>query len=301
MKIVTSGNRYIDIDAYAGCIAYAKLLNLKGIPAIAVSTAQINESITPSLLKLNNRLELYEKSNNDEFIIIDVSNKEFFDDIVIEDKIIEVIDHHTGWEEYWKNKLGEKSNIEFIGSVATLIVELYEKEELIERMPKDIAYLLMAAILDNTLNFKAKVTTNRDREAYEKLEMIVDCEEDYAEKYFLECQLNIENDLKIAIENDTKIEKINQMLPKIFGQLTVWNKEKILDNKKIIYDTLNNIGNEWMMNLIVLQDGKSYIIASNLEVQNNLEKLLNGKFQDDVMELEDVWLRKEIIKKAIQG
>ena len=112
---------------------------------------------------------------------------------------------------------------------------------------------------------------------------------------------NIENDLKIAIENDTKIEKINQMLPKIFGQLTVWNKEKILDNKKIIYDTLNNIGNEWMMNLIVLQEGKSYIIASNLEVQNNLEKLLNGKFQDDVMELEDVWLRKEIIKKAIQG
>ena len=299
MKIVTSGNRYIDIDAYAGCIAYAKLLNLKGIPAIAVSTAQTNESITPSLLKLKNRLEQYEKSNNDEFIIIDVSNKEFFDDIVIEDQIIEVIDHHTGWEEYWKNKLGEKSNIEFIGSVATLIMELYEKEELIEKMPKDIAYLLMAAILDNTLNFKAKVTTNRDREAYKKLEMIVDCKEDYAEKYFLECQSNIENDLKIAIENDTKIEKINQMLPKIFGQLTVWNKEKILDNKKIIYDTLNNIGTEWMMNLICLQDGKSYIIASNLEVQKKLEKLLNGKFQDEIMVLDEVWLRKEIIKKAV--
>ena len=69
MKIVTSGRRYIDIDAYAGCIAYANLLNLKGISAKAVSTAKINESITPSLLKLSNKLEQYEKSDNDEFII----------------------------------------------------------------------------------------------------------------------------------------------------------------------------------------------------------------------------------------
>ena len=28
MVIVTLGGKYIDIDAYAGCIAYAKLLNL---------------------------------------------------------------------------------------------------------------------------------------------------------------------------------------------------------------------------------------------------------------------------------
>ena len=44
MKIVTAGSRYIDIDAYAGCIAYANLLNLKGIQAKAVSTAKISEA-----------------------------------------------------------------------------------------------------------------------------------------------------------------------------------------------------------------------------------------------------------------
>lgn len=30
MKIVTSGLKFLDIDAYAGCIAYAELLRLKG-------------------------------------------------------------------------------------------------------------------------------------------------------------------------------------------------------------------------------------------------------------------------------
>ena len=300
MKIVTAGNKYIDIDAYASCIAYANLLKLKGIHAKAVSTAKINETITPNLLKLNAQLENYEKSDNDEFIIVDVSSKSYFDNIVNEDKIIEIIDHHVGYEEYWKNKLGEKAKIEFIGAVATLIVELYEKENLIEKMSKDIAYLLMSAILDNTLNFKARITTDRDKTAYKKLELIVGDEEHYAEKYFKECQLAIERNLKNAIENDTKIEKISAILPPVFGQIILWNKEKILENKDSIYNILNNIGTNWMINLICLEEGKSYIIASNLEVQAELEKLLNGEFKQDIMELENVWLRKEIIKKAVK-
>lgn len=300
MKIVTAGNKYIDIDAYASCIAYANLLKLKGIHAKAVSTAKINESITPNLLKLNAKLENYEKSDNDEFIIVDVSSKLYFDNIVNEDKIIEIIDHHVGYEEYWKNKLGEKAKIEFIGAVATLIVELYEKENLIEKMSKDIAYLLMSAILDNTLNFKAKITTNRDKIAYKKLEFIVGDEEHYAEKYFKECQLAIERNLKNAIENDTKIEKTSAILPPVFGQIILWNKEKILENKDAIYNILNNMGTNWMINLICLEEGKSYIIASNLEVQAELEKLLNGEFKQDIMELENVWLRKEIIKRAVK-
>ena len=53
MIVVTSGNKYIDIDAYASCIAYANLLNLKGQKAKAVSSAKPNESIPSSLLNLN--------------------------------------------------------------------------------------------------------------------------------------------------------------------------------------------------------------------------------------------------------
>ena len=72
MIVVTSGKKYIDIDAYASCIAYAKLLNLKGIKAKAISTAKLNESITPSLLDLSNKLDEYKLSEDDEYIIIDV-------------------------------------------------------------------------------------------------------------------------------------------------------------------------------------------------------------------------------------
>ena len=46
-------------------------------------------------------------------------------------------------------------------------------------MDKDIAKLLMAAILDNTLNFTANITTERDKNAYKKLELLIN-EYDYS-------------------------------------------------------------------------------------------------------------------------
>lgn len=297
MIVVTSGSKYIDIDAYASCIAYANLLNLKGKEAKAVSSAKTNESIPSSLLKLNIGLDNYKPSKEDEFIIIDVSNKVFFDKFVNEDKIIEVIDHHVGYEEYWKNKLQDKSKIEFVGAVATLIVELYEKEGFLYEITKELAILLISAILDNTLNLKAKVTSKRDITAYEKLERIIQ-DRKYPEKYFLECQSQINKDLKLAIENDTKTEYVSLILPPIFSQLTIWDKEIVLRNKDVLYTILNKMGNKWMLNLICLKDGKSYLIAQDLEVQKKLEKLFHKKFKTDIMELDNVWLRKEIMKIA---
>lgn len=300
MVVVTSGKKYIDIDAYASCIAYAKLLNLKGIKARAISTAKLNESITPSLKKLNSKLDEYKPQEEDNYIIMDVSNRDYFDTFVREEKIIEIIDHHVGYEEYWKNKLKEKAQIEFIGSVATIMVELYEKENLIGEISKDLAILLISAILDNTLNLKAKITTQRDIVAYKKLEKMIN-DETYPEKYFKECQLEINNNLKMSIENDTKIENINSILPPIFAQLTIWEKESILKDKQILYETLNNIGAKWMMNLICLKDGKSYLIAKDKEVQENMEKLFHKKFKDEIMKLDNVWLRKEILKLGLEN
>lgn len=300
MLVVTSGSRYIDIDAYASCIAYRELLKLKGIPAKAISTAKTNESITKSLGQFDVKLDELEKSQEDEYIVIDVSNLEYFDPIIKENHIIEVIDHHTGFESYWREKLGEKADIEFIGAVATKIVERYEQENLLNKMKKEIAYLLMSAILDNTLNFKAKITTSRDKMAYQKLEKITGNESNYHEKYFLECQQEMEKNLVQAIQNDTKLEHVNEIIPYVFGQLTVWDKNNILENKNMVVKTLREFGEDWMMNLICLKDEKSYILAENEGVKERIEKLMGSKFKENIMILPEVWLRKEITKKSFQ-
>lgn len=47
------------------------------------------------------------------------------------------------------------------------------------------------------------------------------------------------------------------------NEITVWNKKFIFENIDIIYKTLNKINEECMLNLISLEDEKSYIIANN--------------------------------------
>ena len=157
---------------------------------------------------------------------------------------------------------------------------------------------MMSGILDNTLNLKAKITNNRDIIAYKKLEKISGELGDYASKYFMDCEQLIEKDLKTALENDTKIGVISKRLPSVISQLTIWNKHNFLKNKDLIFNTLNKFGNEWILNLICLKEGKSYIVASNNILLQEVKDILKGDIVEYYLECKEVWLRKEIIKVA---
>ncbi|MBR5369698.1 MAG: DHH family phosphoesterase [Bacilli bacterium] len=298
MIILTVGKSYIDIDGYASAIAYKELLNMQNIEAKFVSNAVLNYSITKSLLDISYSTDNYKIDDSDKFIILDLSNKEYFPDFVKEDNIIEIIDHHSGYKEYWDNKLGNKSEIEEIGSVATIIVEKYEESNLLNRMNTDIAKLLMSAILDNTLNFTATITKERDKIAYKKLEDITK-DYNYKEKYFLECQKYIESNLEESIKNDIKIQHINEYLPDVFGQLTIYNANELLNKKDELIQIMNTYGKEWILNLISLKDNTSYILYSDETIRNNLEKVLNYSNENNIVIIKPAMLRKEIMKKTI--
>ena len=295
--VVTSGRKYIDIDAYAGCIAYSKLLNNNGVNSIPITTANYNESISKIITDLGLKLENYIPSIDDEFIILDVSNPDMFDESVNLENVVEIIDHHTGYENYWKER-NIKADIEFIGSVCTIIFEKFEESNKVELLDENICKLLIAGILDNTLNLKASITTERDIMAYKKLLEIGKINNNWSEEYFISCQESIEKDLEQAIINDMKIEYVNDFLPKVFGQLLVFDKTSIIENIELIKDIFNRYDKDWMLNLISLKDGKSYIYASTENVINNLEILFSNKFNRNLLILDKFMLRKEIMKMA---
>ena len=298
MVVITVGKNYIDIDGYASCLAYRELLKMNGVDAKFVSNSVLNYGITDSLLNLSFQIDDYQINSEDKFIILDLSDKSFFPDFVKEDNIIELIDHHPGFENYWENKLGSHAIIEKIGAVATIIVEKYEQCNMLNKMNKDIAKLLMAAILDNTLNFTAQITKERDLIAYKKLEQITQ-EYNFASLYFSECQNVIENNLRLSIINDLKIQKVNEYLPEVLGQLTIWDVTKLLEQINIIKETMNNYGDKWAINIISLKENKSYIIYSNDDVAINISKLFDCICEDDMLIIKPAKLRKEIIGRAL--
>ena len=116
----------------------------------------------------------------------------------------------------------------------------------------------------------------------------------------MECQQVIEKDFSQAIRNDIKIEDIDYSLPRVIGQLVLWDKTLLWENKEIIKEVLNEKGDKWIMNVICLKEGKNYIMASDKEVMQNLEELLETKANDEIIELNRLMLRKEIMKKAIE-
>src|SRR5882757_9603894 len=123
MRIVTSGSAFLDIDAYAGCVAYAELLNLTGVLAQAASSAPLNESVTQEIRSWTVPFTAdYEPGLTDDFALIDISEAAFFDPIVDRVRVREVIDHHTGFEADWA-ALGDDATIEFIGAACTLVYE----------------------------------------------------------------------------------------------------------------------------------------------------------------------------------
>ena len=298
MIVITVGKSYIDIDGYASSIAYRELLKIKGIESRFVSNAVLNYSITDSLRNIPYNIDDYSINSNDKYIILDLSDKSYFSLFVDENKIVEIIDHHPGFKDYWYKKLGNNAIIEPIGSVATIIIEKYIQDNLLDKMDKNIAKLLMAAILDNTLNFTANITTNRDKIAYKRLEEITN-EYDYASKYFSECQKYIENNLKQSIDNDIKFQKISDYLPKVLGQLTIWNIDKLLKKRDLINQIMNNYDNEWILNIISLSNNTSYIIYSNEETKNKLKQILNCYEKDEFLIKTPAILRKEIMNYAL--
>ena len=228
MIVISSGEKYIDIDAYASGIAYAKLLNVLGQKTIFASSATINTSVCSLIKDLGFEVVTdYRPNKDDKFIVIDLSNPDFFDNIVNRSNIVEIIDHHTGFEKYWAEKNVE-SNIEFIGSVATIIYEKFLNSNKLDVLDVNLCKLLIAAILDNTLNLKSDITTQRDIDAYKALQKIGNLGQDFDKQYFECCQEQIDANILDAIKDDVKIEYVSDKLPKIIEQITVYNIEYIL-------------------------------------------------------------------------
>jgi inorganic pyrophosphatase/exopolyphosphatase len=304
MRIITSGSRYLDIDGYGGIVAYAELLTKQGIEALAVSTAPFNESITKTVRSWPVTFETsYSLNSDDTFTLIDVSAPEYFDVFVDADRIDTVIDHHPGREVYWQEQIGSGANIELVGAACTQVYEYWKRAGLIDQISSASARLLMCGILDNTLNFGAQITTQRDKDAYDDLKQYADLPENWPEVYFGEIQSSIDSDPVTAIKNDTKdIDEFpSRPEPLRVGQFALWSATDIIANYQLALEDAYNIERtEWFINIISIGERRSYFICKDPATQKWVADLLGVTFNGNLATADRLWLRKEIIEQDIR-
>lgn len=300
--IITAGSMYLDIDAYACSVAMAELLQLKGQNAIAYSSAPCNYSICKFLVDdslILNQCPSCIQEENVKYIIVDVSDPDFLKASVPLEQVIEVYDHHVGFEAYWKERLGDKACIEFIGAAATLIYREWKKSGLQDKMKRSTALLLISAILDNTLNLTSSNTTHEDVDVFNELCRKENIDETWCAAYFSEVQASVEADLKNALFNDIKTVHNNAVLPPRVAQLCVWNADSILTRLTEIRQWFAESTDSWMLNIIDVRLCCSYFVCDDMYYQKEIERAFDIQFESGVAKTPVSYLRKEIIKKTL--
>jgi nanoRNase/pAp phosphatase (c-di-AMP/oligoRNAs hydrolase) len=301
--IITSGRTFVDIDALACAVAYRDFLKAKNIDCEVVFPGEINETVSETIKKwvLNIDKDPSDLTTDTEFVIVDCSNPNVFPTFAVKDKISEVYDHRSGYEDFWKGT-NVVLQIELVGACATLIWEKIKNENLESKISQTGLNLLYTAIFANTLNFKSSVTTDRDKKAFLELAELVNLDSNWISIYYHEVESSMLVNPEAAIKNDTKIVDFpNLNLKVVIGQIELWNsKEFVFKNEDVIVNTLESFGvNNWFFTSPSISEDKNYIYTKSPRVIKLLTENFDTKFNGNWGETSKLWLRKEILRKLL--
>ncbi len=213
-----------------------------------------------------------------------------------EAEIIEVIDHHRIGD------IQSRIPISFIGepvgSTATLIATKYEQHFI--SPPNEIAGILLAGILSDTLLFKSPTTTQKDIAIAKKLALVCGVEiNEFGINMFRHAAIIAEKSVKEIIMANYKEYKMGDRNIGI-GQFETIDVENILKLKEAFQKELNDIKEahklELAMMLItdILNEGSNLIFAGN-------SKIIELAFEEiqERMFLKGIFSRKKQVLPAI--
>jgi manganese-dependent inorganic pyrophosphatase len=176
-NIFVVGHKSPDTDSVTSAIAYANLKNLLGIKeAVPAAAGEINNETQFVLDHFNVPApEKLTDGKGKKIILVDHNEVGQAVDNINEAELLEVVDHHkigdiqTGNPIFFHN--------EPVGSTATIISTFFDQKNV--PISKEMAGLMMSAILSDTVLFKSPTCTDIDKEQVAKLAEI--CGEDYME------------------------------------------------------------------------------------------------------------------------
>lgn len=296
--VITSAYTHTDIDTLACGVALNDIQNKTNLTTSLFLPGPLNQSVTPSIRKWKYSTSTAEISNESDLIMVDVSDPDYLKPHFNLSKIIEVYDHHFGFEEYWLEKIGDKAHIESVGACATLIWEkAIENKVVINEIS---ANLLYTAIISNTLNFNSTVTHDRDRKAFTEISRYINLPNNWTDQYFQELESESIRDPENSIIHDIKVVSLPNLDAQLFiGQLELWHSQDFLQkNLEIIKKSLEAKQSPyWFFTSPSISEGKNYLYSENNKIKTLLTNILNVDFVGNIGTTSKLILRKEILKK----
>jgi manganese-dependent inorganic pyrophosphatase len=287
-----------DLDGVAGATAYAEFLRKTGTDAIAGFIGALQDEpsymfehfgfVAPTIVP-----------NADDFdavTLVDTSDPNELEGRVAPEKVTEIIDHRAVNEAAaFPNA---KAHIELVGAAATLVAEKFMQSTVAPS--KESATLLFAGIISNTLNLKGSMTTDRDRKAVAWLNRVAQLPEDFWRELFMAKSDLAGEKLAHRIESDFAWFVMSGKRVGI-AEIEMIGAKKLLDERSgEVIQVLEKLKREMHLdivfqNTIELEDMKTFLVASDPDTQQLLEKALGVHFTGVVAERPEAIMRKQIV------
>ncbi|MDD5157097.1 manganese-dependent inorganic pyrophosphatase [Sulfurimonas sp.] len=296
MSTYIFGHTNPDSDSIVGAISLAYLKNQLGEDCIAVRQGEISPETEFILKKFGGvKPELKTSFTGESVYIVDFSDIAQAPKDIAEATILGIVDHH---------KLGDLTTdtplecwIRPIGCSNTVIKEMYDYYKV--EIPKDIAGMMMCAILSDTVIFKSPTCTKIDTKAVKDLSVICGIEDYKAlamEMFIAKSQVegasarNLNTrDYKPFDMNGTKvgvgqlemvdISVLDSRIDELFADMKLMKEE---DELHTIMMLLTDIMKEGSKILVLSDDASKVESAFGIKLENNqawLEGVLSRKKQ----------------------
>lgn len=176
-KVLIFGHKNPDTDTICSAIAYANLKLKLGVEAEAVRLGQVNGETQFALDYFKTeapRLVAHVSEEAENVILVDHNERQQSADDIEKVKVVEVIDHHRVANFESADPLYFR--VEPVGCTATILNKMYKENNV--AIDKNIAGLMLSAIISDSLLFKSPTCTEQDVAAAKELAAIAEVDAD---------------------------------------------------------------------------------------------------------------------------
>ncbi|AXF56694.1 manganese-dependent inorganic pyrophosphatase [Salicibibacter kimchii] len=301
--VLVTGHKNPDTDSIASAIVYAYLKNELGVHAQPVRLGEVNKETAYALDYFQVEAPVFADENVqqgvEELILVDHNEAQQSIDARENFNVIEVIDHHRIANFETMAPLYYRA--EPVGCTATILLKLFKENNV--DIPKDLAGLMMSAIISDSLLFKSPTCTDEDVQAAKELASIADTN---LESYGL-------NMLKAGADmSDKTADDLLTIDAKTFdagankleiAQVNTVDVEDVLKSKDLVSDRMDEIIREKQLSVFIfvitdIINSDSTIVVRG-DDSDKVECAFDISLHDDTAVLKGVVSRKKQIAPVL--
>ena len=216
-------------------------------------------------------------------MLVDHNEKKQIIDGIDEAEIISVVDHHR-----IGGTLATEGPIfilfQPVGCTATIVTSLYEQANI--AIPKEIAGLLLSAVISDTVLFRSPTCTQQDRETAEKLAAIAGVDLQAYGMDMLKAGANVSDLTPDQIAQNDMKEFSDGSVTFTISQVQVMDTTDLLEQKQVLLNALEkmrsakNYAASFLMITSIIDESTNLIFAGNMDA------VVGKAFAKDVLDKE---------------